>query len=266
MYVLTRGMNRGNNCPIKPRNGNLCSKHKNLRQQSISKPEIDYKLGNNETLGITCEYLLCKMNNIDASILEPRVRNTRQIESLEKALFQINDRLNITEWVGAKNTSIDFICNDKTLSVKTNYSKNGKVCPQTIGQPTPKSFVNHMNGYGYNIISTNFTDLKKFIVDNISTLPKLYYQNLFSCDYTVWAYQTGDKFETKILDKNIRYPFEDISKLKLLHHNESWNGRNSNQLYYGNIKIGEFQIHTKSRQNIKFRFYLNNLLSIIKSN
>ena len=224
------------------------------------------KYKNNEAFGITCEYGMCLLYNLENN-LQNRIitRNTdKLINKLTqfKKEFKEKYKQEIVEFNGHKNDSIDFFCkNNKKLSLKSNFNKRGKVCPQKIGQPTKRSFINHMKSFEeFKNIEIELTNesIKKFIMNNIKPLIKKYYEYMFCCDYTVWVYgeKEGD-FNYKIIDdENIEFPFiEDL--FTFTRTLEEWN--EGITLKYNNISIGEFQVH-KNRDTIKFRFYINNVL------
>ena len=217
-----------------------------------------YKKDNNESIGMTCEYLLCKVNGIENNI-EHRI-STRQIDQLEYLIKSIP--LPLKKWIGGENKSIDFICqDDSTLSVKSTLSKNNKVCPQKIGQPTRKKFIETFGQFG-NIMDTN-ESIKAFIYNNLEILIPLYFNNLFCCDKTLWIWQTKPNVFDYIIINKLKYKFN-FTDLRLSHNNEKWDGINSNQLFYKDVKIGEFQLHN-NRSCVKYRFYINNLLLLIKN-
>lgn len=238
-----------------------------LKKKSLnSKTTTKYK--NNESLGITCEYIICNLYGLDND-LEDRII-TRNLDKLTnkftefKTQFENEFKQSVIGFNGFQNDSVDFFCNnDKTLSVKSNFKKSGKVCPQKIGQPTKKSFLKHMkqvDEFKELDIEPTSTDIKSFIFNNINVLIKQYYKYLFCCDYTLWIY--GDKHDThnyKIIDKqSIIYPFIE-NKFTFSKTLEQWN--EGITLRYNDVSIGEFQFHN-NRDCIKFRFYINKILEL----
>ncbi len=224
---------------------------------------------NNEALGITCEYVTCNLYGLENNLKDRIItRNTdKLINKLTqfKKEFEEEYKQDIIGFNGDQNDSIDFFCkNDKILSMKSNFKKDGKVCPQTIGQPTKRSFINHMRSFEeFQDIEIELTNesIKEFILNNINTLIKKYYEHMFCCDYTVWIYgeKEGD-FNYRIIDdENIEFPFiEDL--FTFTRTLEEWN--EGNTLKYNNISIGEFQVH-RNRNCIKFRFYINKVLGFL---
>ena len=250
-HILLCGKNKGKFCQQRLVPSFLfCKRHLNY-----IKPRKD----NNESFGITCELLLCELNNIPHN-LENR-KSTRQTDKLQHLLKQIN--LPLKKWIGFKNNSIDFICYDNTsLSVKSTLSRNNKVCPQKIGQPTRKRFIKIFQKY--DTIEDTDESIKQFIFFNVRFLIQDYFKHLFCCERILWIWQKRElnKFDY-ILLKQLEFNFEH-SKISFKHNNQSWNNKRSNQVYYKNKTIGEFQLH-KNRSCVKFRFYMYNLLELIKN-
>jgi len=218
---------------------------------------------NNETLGISAEYCICQTYNIENTINCNRVHQG-MVNNLKNIIDQFkndNPNIKINKHIGGENKSTDFIFNDNlTLSVKTNKSKSGpKVCPQNIGQPTKQKFceVNKLNLNSSNI------EIKEYIINNIETLTKNYFDNLFCCNKLLWIYKnTKNKYEYKLLEKQ-DYPFNENNFTFTRTNNSDKKWDEGTTLKYNNISIGEFQIH-KNRNCIKFRFFMRNLLKFIK--
>ena len=224
------------------------------------------KYQNNEAFGITCEYITCNLYNLENNLKDRII--TRNLEKLTKKLTQFKKEFgekykqDIIGFNGFKNDSVDFVCkNDKMLSMKSNFKKSGLVCPQTIGQPTKKSFVKHMKKFE-EFKDINFEptskNVKVFYMENMKILVKKQFEHMFCCDYTTWVY--GDKegdFDYKIIEKeNIEYPFtEDLFTFSQTI--ETWN--ECITLKYNDIPIASIQNH-KNRDCIKFRFYINKVL------
>ena len=250
------------------------NKHKNTNSISIFWNNIN-KLNNNksnninnESFGITCEYILCKLYNLSNN-LASRINNQYIIEltiilNKFKAELLKTYNLKCIKYIGYNNNMHDFICKniksklEYTLSVKSNKNYNKLVCPQIIGQCTFNSLVKYIQSYKDNIKITTKFQLKKFIKNNLLFMFNIYFKNLFCCDYLLWI----------IKNKNIQYKLikkPHIIKLKsnLLKLNKNitkW--KESNILKYNNKSIGVFQMHN-NRNCIKFRFYMNNLLDLV---
>lgn len=248
------------------KNKNTIIKSKHIISESIIINQ-EFK-PNNESFGISCEYALCQIYNLDNN-LHNRV-NHNIIDNLSKVLkdfkveFKKKYKLSCKEFIGSKNNHIDFICdNNQTLSVKSNINNNNLCCPQNIGQCTFKSFINKIQkNYYFRSNKLNLKSIyhiKHFIINNITKLFNIYFNNLFTCNYLLWIKENKNIINYNIIKK----PKALKLNPKLFHftkHIKSWN--ESNTLKYNNITIGVFQIHN-NRNCIKFRFNLDNVLKFL---
>jgi hypothetical protein len=138
------------------------------------------------------------------------------------------------------------------LSAKTT-KKDGKVCPQVIGQPSKKKFCQY-----FDIEQTLTLDqIKDYIQSNLPNLLKIYFENTFDC--SVVYYNEKSRllwFLNKIQDvawENYTFEFSHVQ------NNKKWN--ESTTIKVNNISIGEFQVHNH-RDCIKFRWCFENLVSM----
>lgn len=160
----------------------------------------------------------------------------------------------------AKNGSkYDFVCiedDTKFLSAKTT-KRDGRICPQVIGQPGKKRFCQF---FGLDC-SYNSEQIKEYITNNIFTLLDVYISNTF--DYPIVYY---NKYKNLLLFvtliENINWTNYEITFTHII-KNKKWN--ESSCIKINNITIGEFQIHNK-RDGIKFRWYFENLIKLFKEN
>jgi hypothetical protein len=223
---------------------------------------------NNESFGISCEYVLCNLYNLDNN-LHNRVNheitdNLTILLNQFKTEFEQKYKLSCVEFIGAKNNHIDFKCNNnQTLSVKSNINNNNLCCPQNIGQCTFKSFVHKIQkNYYFKSQTLNLKSkyhIKKFIINNITKLFNIYFNNLFTCNYLLWIRENKNLINYNIIKKPKKLNLNPA----LFHFTKNiktWN--ESNTLKYNNMTIGVFQIHN-NRNCIKFRFNLDNVLKLI---
>lgn len=230
--------------------------------------KVNNNNNNNESFGITCEYIICKLYKLSNN-LESRINNQYIIELsliLTKVKLEILEKYNLKciEYIGYNNNMHDFICKNMkskliyTLSIKSNKNYNRLVCPQVIGQCTFNSLVKYIQSYKKNIKINSKYQLKRFIKNNLLFMFNIYFKNLFCCDYLLWIYKNKE-----ISYRIIKKPKILKIKSNLLKLNTSitkWT--ESNILKYNNKSIGVFQIHN-NRNCIKFRFYMNNLLNLV---
>ena len=101
---------------------------------------------NNETVGMTGEFVICLLFNIKNSIERHRWDTEVANNMIKSNVLDIllDENVMPMEHVGGNNGPTDFMVLDsknetKTMSLKTLKKSDGKICPQG-GQPTYKSF------------------------------------------------------------------------------------------------------------------------------
>ena len=164
----------------------------------------------------------------------------------------------------AKNGSrYDYTADDNPnlyLSAKTT-KKDGKVCPQVIGQPGKKKFCEYFN------LDQNVTleEIKTFIPENIENLLDTYFENTFDCPIIYYNKHKNIALFIKTIckiDWNITpIIFGHIKK------NKVWNESTTIAIEKNGktISIGEFQVHNH-RDCIKFRWCFENIINNFNEN
>jgi hypothetical protein len=151
----------------------------------------------------------------------------------------------------------DFECLDNPLihlSAKTT-KKDGKVCPQVIGQPSRKKFCEFFEIDP----ATSLEQIKIYIINNIANLLQVYSAHTFDCP--ILYYNKHKNLLAFIVLKehinwsNYAIKFSHNVKKKL------WN--ESSSISIDGITIGEFQLHNK-RDCIKFRWCFEKLLTLFE--
>ena len=136
------------------------------------------------------------------------------------------------------------------LSAKTT-KKDGKVCPQVIGQPSKKKFCEFFNID----LSVSLLEIKDYIILNIANMLNIYFDLTFDCPIIYFNKKTNVlqliNLKEKIDWSNYLIEFSHIKK------NKQWN--ESSTISINNTSIGEFQLH-KHRDCIKFRWCFEKLL------
>ena len=141
-------------------------------------------------------------------------------------------------------------CNDIKLSAKTT-KKDGKVCPQVIGQPSKKKFCSY-----FKLPETiTIEEIKNHIVDNIVTMLDIYFHYTFDCPI-VYYNKNKSKLLLIVNNRKITWKKEDISFSHII-KSKYWN--ESTTIKICGITIGEFQVHN-NRDCIKFRWCFEKLL------
>lgn len=213
---------------------------------------------NNEQLGKKFEMAICNRYNtpydgvyrydmILSQQLEPRL-----LKLLE--LFPYN-----LKHTASNGSRYDFTCRDNEtihLSAKTT-KKDGKICPQVIGQPSRDKFCNF---FEINRSST-LEEIKRYIELNVKQMLNIYSQYTFDCPI-IYYNQHFDKLLFIKLKNNINWNEHNITFKHLL-ENKIWN--ESAVIRINNITIGEFQVHNH-RNCIKFRWNFEKILSLFNDN
>ena len=234
---------------------------------------------NNSLLGDTAELAICNVFNLDPGVNSDRLKNNSDETVLKAFETHYNDEkmelfpLNPIRYSGTEKrdrgshskSGVDFYLErGKTLSVKTNKSKSFKVCPPEIGQPSPKTFDLYFSKKGWyegNIDDSKFRTLVKN-KNLLSELLFIYVQYLNECDFLLWSLYLGSNSIKSMLvnqDRMKNIAFEP----NLIQYSNEFEKQSSVTIKYGvdNISLGEFQVHS-ARNSLKFRFNLNNLLSL----
>jgi hypothetical protein len=216
-----------------------------------------------EDLGKIFEMAICKLYNIkydgkfkynvkDAEKIVPKIKKL-------KDLFPYEIR-----HIAKNGNKYDFenINGPEKLSAKTT-KKDGKVCPQVIGQPSRKKFCEFFRSFGTgpNVILNDNQSVKKYIEENIKSMLKIYFENTFDCPI---IYYNKHKNKTLFINKKQSIIWNEFNIIfSHIKKNKLWN--ESSTISINNKTIGEFQIHN-NRDCIKFRWMIENLLNLFKDN
>jgi hypothetical protein len=148
------------------------------------------------------------------------------------------------DFTGAEDESVK-------LSAKTT-KKDGKVCPQVIGQPSKKKFCEFFS------VDINYTleQIKAHIEQNVKSMMDIYFDLTFDCP-VLYYNQKSDKLQLIKLTKKIDWS-DQVIEFSHNKKNKEWG--ESSTISINNVTIGEFQVHNH-RDCIKFRWAFENLLS-----
>jgi len=211
-----------------------------------------------EDLGKIFEKAICELYEIDYDgkykySMEEANKIKDKLSKLKKAFpFELKH-------IAKNGNKYDYVCADNDnihLSAKTS-KKDGKVCPQVIGQPSKKKFCEFFEID----LDYNLEEIKDYIQTNVKTLLKIYALNTFDCPIVYYNKYKNMLLLVKIKEyinwENYEIFFSHIKK------NKKWN--ESSTIIINNISIGEFQIHNH-RDCIKFRWSFEKLLNLFKDN
>ena len=141
------------------------------------------------------------------------------------------------------------------LSAKTT-KKDGKVCPQVIGQPSKKKFCDF---FGLDQALT-LEQIKQNIEDNLAPMLSIYFKTTFDCPIVYYNKKKDLLLFIRTLTEidwtQCVIEFSHIKK------NKVWG--ESSTISINNVTIGEFQVHNH-RDCIKFRWAFENLIEMFKT-
>ena len=241
----------------------------NDREQLYSLTFTELISTENNAFGNSCEKALAEVFELHYDGPNNFVQSSLPLLKEHYAGFEINEPLK--EYVGSSSrergglsrSGTDFITESgKTLSLKSNKSKNGKICPSEIGQPSPQTFDLHFQNSG--MYSPPITpDKFRELVTNSKHCAFLLHKYLdytFECDYLLWTYLEEEKINSILLHKQdfIGFSFTETA----ISFTNPFVDKDSTTVKYHNISIGEFQL-SHSRNSLKFRFFIKNLIKAI---
>ena len=218
------------------------------QNQVIKKPVLTEDLGKIFEMAICILFCIPYVGNYKYSVAEATSLSLR-VEKL-KQVFPYN--LQHT----AKNGSpFDFTCVDDSsikLSAKTS-KKDGKVCPQIIGQPSRKKFCE------YFALTADYDveKIKDYILNNVTSMLCVYLSNTFDCPIIYY-----NKNRDLVQFIKMKQPIDwSLYKIEFSHINKMKKWNESTTISINNICIGEFQVHNH-RDCIKFRWAFEKLLAL----
>lgn len=230
----------------------------NIENKKEEKEEKIEKKVLTEDFGKIFEMAICILYNIK---FDGKYKyKIEDAEYLQKRLFKLKDifpyEIKHTAKNGNKYDFTGVIDNNIKLSAKTT-KKDGKVCPQVIGQPSHKKFCQYFNID----ILLNLEQIKSYIEHNINNMLDIYFSNTFDCPIIYYNKHT-DKLQFIKLKMIIDWSMYNI-EFSHIKKEKKWN--ESSTISINNKTIGEFQVHNH-RDCIKFRWYFENLLNLFNNN
>jgi hypothetical protein len=225
-----------------------------------------------EQVGISAEIAIGDLTGVAIADNYRRRGRPELVKHMTPALVSVVNQIpKPTSHIAEDQNPIDFLLEgEKTLSVKSNMRKAGKVPPQKIGQPTANTFwelLPQLVPEGSDPKKLSYTQsaklFKQVALTNTVTLLTEYWKNLFDCDYLIYICEVLGE-GTSLSDKPIvrlyvksKSPVWEISKLTFTQNLATWN--ESCTVKYNGISIGEFQVHN-NRNCFKFRFNFSGLI------
>lgn len=264
--------------PYRHKDGSNCwTKNCRINQPRVVKikPERINGLSKYQTeqIGISAEVGIAEIFHVPLNT-EYKTRGKEEISDVLapqfKELFEKNHIPTPIAHIAEGGNPVDFqLAGGQTLSVKTNMRANSKISPQVIGQPTASMFwaaFPELVPQGLNLNQLPYEQQAKLFkavaLANAPKLLKKYWENMFDCDYMVYANNIIDQSDTPSqtptlsVYKKSTPPVFDSQKLSFTKTLTTWN--ESNTVKYDGVTIGEWQIHNH-RDCFKFRFDLKGL-------
>jgi hypothetical protein len=141
------------------------------------------------------------------------------------------------------------------LSAKTT-KKDGKVCPQVIGQPSRKKFCDF---FGLDQTLT-LEQIKQNIEDNLAPMLAIYFKTTFDCPIVYY----NKKKDLLLFIRTLTEIDWTQCVIEFSHRKKNKVWGESSTISINNVTIGEFQVHNH-RDCIKFRWAFENLIEMFKT-
>lgn len=218
-----------------------------------------------EDLGKIFEMAICLLYEIE---YDGKYRySMREAHEIKQKIWRLKEVFpHKLKHVAKNGNKYDFVVvgeEDKLqLSAKTT-KKDGKVCPQVIGQPSKEKFCKYFeinDVYNAETKCYNLEKIKHYIQENVNKMLHIYAANTFDCPIIYYNRKTNKilfiRLKEEINWSNHIINFSHIIKNKI------WN--ESSSISIDNTAIGEFQLHNH-RNCIKFRWMFEKVLNLFRS-
>lgn len=227
----------------------------------------------NETFGVTAERALCQLAELECTELDSRADDELQ-ELITPTCKIILEKLPpLGCWVGSNagsrggrsKSSVDFLTVDeRTVSLKTNFSPSDKVCPPEVGQPGRETFETYFGHLGTPPIFVE--GYKQMCVERFDKMLPIYAKHLLDADFLVWiGLNRRREVSYAVIPRPdlSRFPWTDLDYTFTRGISE-WKSSSTVKVAIGGkrVTLGEFQVHG-NRGSYKFRINLRTLLRLI---
>jgi len=182
--------------------------------------------------------------------------NMDEAEKIKERIIKLKDVFpGEVKHIAKNGSKYDFVTADGLyLSAKTT-KRDGKVCPQVIGQPSKKKFCQYFGAGDLDV-----PQIKEYIVENIAKLLDAYTGHTFECPMIYYNKAKNELLFVKLKEQINWTNWTNITFSHIL-KNKAWN--ESTSIKINGIPIGEFQIHN-GRDGVKFRWSFKNMLNVFK--
>ena len=233
-------------------------------KQPIEKQIKDKDKEPNEQLGKMFEMAICLLYDIpyDGGYKYISDANKENTEKMKDRIVKLLELFPMCKHSAKCGSPYDYTAVENSelhLSAKTTQ-KDGKICPQVIGQPSRKKFCEYFKlEIDKSVVEINGL-IKQYIQDNIFELLKEYFSHTFDCPM---IYYNKKADVVQFITVNQQIDWSTISSLSFSHikKNKMWNESSCICIEKNGklITLGEFQVHNH-RDCIKFRWCFKVLL------
>ena len=208
-----------------------------------------------EDLGLITEQAICIAFNIpyEGSPFKYDMKEATELSERIKTSSQFSHISKIIKHTAQKGNRYDFLLENNTYLSCKSTKKQGKVCPQVIGQPSNKRFCEYFQ-------IKEDSNIKSYIIQNISFILNEYMKHTFDVPMLYYNKKGKTMLYIKLLNPIIWESF--LIEFSHITKNKIWN--ESSTLKMNKNSIGEFQVHNK-RNCIKFRWCFEKMLIVFKT-
>jgi len=226
---------------------------------------------NNETFGVTFQYAICQVYNLNNSISSERVDkdllnifiNSKLIPKIfrgRRPVEYLSDSKKYTSQFIRRCPHNFLLANKETFSVRTFQGSGQMFAPKVVGQAGDETF-NHFFGHlsTEEITRSNF---KEFCFNNIDEMLPIIVDYALVSDFNCWFYIENETFNYKILKR------DDLPELTFDYKNFSFTKSTadewieSNTVKYKGKTVVELQLHT-NRAGYKIRLHRQNFPTLL---
>ena len=220
----------------------------------------------NEQLGKMFEMAICLLYDIpyDGGYKYISEANKENTEKMKDRIVKLLELFPMCKHSAKCGSPYDYTAVENPelhLSAKTTQ-KDGKICPQVIGQPSRKKFCEYFKLDSNNKTVEEINGLiKQYIQDNIFELLREYFSHTFDCPM-IYYNKKADVVQFITVKQQVEWI--NILNLSFSHikKNKMWNESSCICIEKNGklITLGEFQVHNH-RDCIKFRWCFKVLLA-----
>ena len=232
-----------------------------IKEEPVEKP---LEKEPNEQLGKMFEMAICLLYDIpyDGGYKYTSTANKENTEKMKDRITKLLELFPMCKHSAKCGSPYDYTSIENPelhLSAKTTQ-KDGKICPQVIGQPSRKKFCEYFKlNFDQSVEEINEM-IKQYIQDTIFELLKEYFSHTFDCPM-IYYNKKADVVQFITVKQMIDWTQVGLS-FSHIKKNKPWNESSCICIEKNGklITLGEFQVHNH-RDCIKFRWCFKVLLT-----